>query len=140
LARKVNVIPAAAKRNLKQALISDKIIPGAETLPITKQLDDALKRSKHIIQRTQFILPTITRLQKVSSGSTDPGKKNPLYRRSNYSRISNHVSLPPYIKSKESVKRLLMIEEPTSKPSKLPATKKNLMLISNIKQKYWSNK
>jgi len=141
LARKVNVIPAAAIKNLKQAIISDKIIPGAATLPITKQLDDALKRSKHIIQRTQIILRTITRLQKGFSGSTDPGK--------NKKSLIQALKLfqnqqPRFITSLHQVvticEEIAYDRRAHIKAIETACNKKKLMLISNIKQKYWSNK
>jgi hypothetical protein len=141
LARKVNVIPAAAIKNLKQAIISDKIIPGAATLPVTKQLDDALKRSKHIIQRTQIILRTITRLQKGFSGSTDPGK--------NKKSLIQALKLfqnqqPRFITSLHQVvticEEIAYDRRAHIKAIETACNKKKLMLISNIKQKYWSNK
>ncbi len=43
LARMVNIIPLAAKKALKQSVISDKIMPGTGSLPFTKQVDDTNK-------------------------------------------------------------------------------------------------
>ena len=64
LARMVNILPRAAKKVMKKSVIEDKTIPGAAKLPITKHIDEAIKRSKNIHQRVQIILRTIVRIQK----------------------------------------------------------------------------
>jgi hypothetical protein len=64
LARMVNILPRAAKKVMKKLVIEDKTIPGAAKLPSTKQIDEAIKRSKNIHQRVQIILRTIVRIQK----------------------------------------------------------------------------
>jgi len=75
LARMVNIIPLAAKKALKQSVISDKIMPGTGSLPFTKQVDDTLKRSKNCHQRVQIILRIITQIQRGYTQSEEYNKK-----------------------------------------------------------------
>ncbi len=49
---------------MKKAIINERIIPGATSIPIATKIDDALKRSKNMHQRIQITLRAITRLKK----------------------------------------------------------------------------
>jgi hypothetical protein len=44
--------------------MTEKLIPGAASILITKQLDDAIKRTKGVFQRVQIMYSTIARFQK----------------------------------------------------------------------------
>jgi hypothetical protein len=47
---KVAIVPAAVYQAKRHAISTGKIIPGIASLPISKQLDDSLKRAKKLRQ------------------------------------------------------------------------------------------
>jgi hypothetical protein len=67
LANQVYTIKAAAVMSKKKAIVEGKIIPGIASFPLTKQLDDALKRARAIHQRILLICRDISRIQRTKN-------------------------------------------------------------------------
>ena len=59
LAKKVSVIPSVSINNKKKDVISGKLIPGIASVPIAKQLDDTVKRSRHMKHRINLLLKAL---------------------------------------------------------------------------------
>jgi hypothetical protein len=64
-------LPVAAINEKKQAIISGKIIPGIAAVPISKQLDDTLKRARTMYPRVQIVLQNIIKQQKLHQDSNE---------------------------------------------------------------------
>jgi hypothetical protein len=69
----VHVLPAAAIQTKKQAVKDEKIVPGIASLPITKQIEDAIMRAKIMAkimyQRIKIIQHASTKLQRTQHKS-----------------------------------------------------------------------
>jgi len=74
LVRMAHVVPAAASKALKKSLLSEKIMPGIATVPVSKQLDDAIKRIRKVYQRIQITLRTVVQMQRPPRKHEDPSK------------------------------------------------------------------
>jgi hypothetical protein len=62
-----NVVSAAAQQKKKNAIISEKIIPGVASVPISKRIDETLKLSKARHQRIQITLRTTKKIQNANA-------------------------------------------------------------------------
>jgi hypothetical protein len=91
LATMANVITAVALKKKRKAIIEGKIIPGIASMPLTKKVDDVLKRSKAIYQRIRITLRTTT---KVQIASTSQGRLHTLekYLHDTIRRLGNQLS------------------------------------------------
>jgi hypothetical protein len=69
LAKRVHVLPAAAIQTKKQAVKDEKIIQGIASLPITKQIEDAVMRAKIMYQRIKIIQHASIKLQRTQHRS-----------------------------------------------------------------------
>jgi hypothetical protein len=61
----VNVVPMAATQRLRKAIANEELMPGNASLPFSKQIDDAVKRTKNVYLRAKIISEAIGRLQKI---------------------------------------------------------------------------
>jgi hypothetical protein len=61
----VPIVPHASIQTNSQAVITEKMMPGVASMPISKQLNDVFKRAKSIRQRVQILLNAIWKFQKV---------------------------------------------------------------------------
>jgi len=67
LTSKINIVPAAATNALRKTVASEKLMPGIASVPVTKQLDDSLKRTRMMYQRIRISVCTVTRLQRAAN-------------------------------------------------------------------------
>jgi len=63
---KVAIVPAAVYQAKQHAISTEKILPGIASLPISKQLDDSLKRTKSLRQQEQILLKSLRLYQNLN--------------------------------------------------------------------------
>ena len=70
LATMVPVLPTASITKKKLAFANEKIIPGIASVPISKQVDDSIKRTRSLYQRLRLTLRAILRHKKLQQHNT----------------------------------------------------------------------
>jgi hypothetical protein len=80
LARRVPIVQRASVLKARKKLASETIMPGITSIAIAKHLDQAMKRSRSIYQRSILLYDVIKRLTKIKVMSTPRKEKDTMKR------------------------------------------------------------